>query len=996
MAAEPLQIVITAVDRASSTLKAVSSSVRSFGSEIGQIASGPLRLLGSITGGVGSAVSGVTSAVLSLAKGAVSGFASVANAASYVVAPVERGVGALFSFASGVAEVAINAAKLATVAAVVGAPLKALADFAEFQQGIINAVAVTGLLGTAADEARARLMDLGRAMSQTSLFSAKETAGAFYELASAGVAIRDMSMATVRPILDLAQATGGNLQDATHLAIATLNQFRDQFKDGLTGANMTQIADSFTATINLTFATLDKLGDSMQFIGPVAAAMGQSLQTTLAQLGNLYNAGFEASIAGTSLRNALDEIAAPSGEAQDALAKLGVTTVVMTPQLLALKETVDAARTSLTANTDLVEALSDQMRGLSISVRDSERTLDKQKERFDRQKDSIDKTKQSIAGLRDQLDKLTRTKLPGMEGYDNQLFALEQQRKALELQKSQLAPFQLFESNSLTQQIAAIQKRVDQITLQRDIQFDPQTKAIEDAANAAKIAMGDVNRPMAAGDIVAQIGSITTQYQQQTASLDQLVARHDRRADRIAKEEHHLASLRDTLSDVRDRYNDAKDAQEGLKTALTNAEQAFADAPKKARVLVDVLDDLRAKGATAADFLAIFGKRGGPAMLALSGITDKVRDLEAQLNHVGGIAASTASEQLRGLTGAMHRVTAAFEATGLSIVERFEPQLVGIADRITGFVHEHGPQLQAFLEQASSWFGSMADRVLHSNETLWVDVRSITANGWQNVQAVWRIGTALVRGDTDTLKTEVAGIMARLKENVHGAVESIKLLLGQMIPKDWQDEWLVFRSRLNKMLTGEQSVSATVMEGLRFIAAKFREWWPMIEPYLHQVIEALKGFLIREWATIQPVAVDLGTKIGRAIIDGLKTSVTSGLSNAIDWHHVGMLDPRNADWSRQGFLDAYSGLKMMIRGYARGGVVPGVGTGDTVPAMLSPGEEILTPADPRHRDNGGMGIVLNFHGPISIRSDNDIKALARQISHELYQERRRAGAGMPA
>jgi len=937
-------------------------------------------------------VGGLGSAVVSVAKTAASGFLSVANAASFVVAPVERGVGALFSFARGVADVALNAAKLATVAAVVGAPIKAIRDFAEFQQGVINAVAVTGLLGQEADDARTRLMALGREMSQTSLFSAKEAAGAFYELASAGVAVREMSMETVRPILDLAQATGGNLQDATHLAIATLNQFRDQFREGLTGANVQEVADSFTATVNLTFATLDRLGDSMQYIGPVAAAMGQSLQTTLAQLGQLYNAGFEASIAGTSLRNALEEIAAPSGEAQAALAKLGVVTVQMTPQLLAMQSAVDRARASLTANETSVESLSDRMRDLSVSVSASERSIDRQKQRFDRQKDAIDRTKKSLQDLKAQMDKLTAIRLPGMEGYDNQLFALEQQRKALELQKSQLAPFQLFEQNQLSGQIASIQQQIEQVQLKRDIEFNPQTKAIEDAAYAAKVAMGEVNAPMAVGDILTQIGAVSAQYVQQADKLERITARHATHEKAIAREERALSVLKTTLADLRDRYNDAKDAQEGLKTALESAEQAYADAPKKARAIVDVLDELKAKGASASDFLAIFGRRGGPAMLALAEITDKVRALEAQLGHVGGIAERTASEQLRGFTGAMHKVAAAFTATGLSIVERFEPQLTRVADGITRFVQSHGPDLERFLVNASSWFGTMADSVLHSNETMWVDVRKIASNGWGNVQSVWRLGTAFVHGDTETMRKEIAAIFGRLRENVRIAVELIKTTLTRMIPENWQDEWLVFRSRINKMLTGEQSVSSTVAEGLRFIASKFKEWWPMIEPQLKAVIDALKGFLIREWATIEPVAVDLGSKIGRAIIDGMKRSVVNAFDpKAVD---AGLklgawADMRN--WP--GFRGQQGGV---VPRYAAGGVVGGIGTGDTVPAMLSPGEEVLTPSDPRHRSNGGAGFTINFHGPVSIRSDDDIKQLARSLSKQLYQEHRRVAAGMPA
>jgi TP901 family phage tail tape measure protein len=878
-------------------------------------------------------------------------------------------------------------AKFAASAAILAAPAAAIKSFADFQQGIINAVAVTGLFGREADEARKRLMELGLEMSQRSLFSAKETAGAFYELASAGVAVREMSMQTVQPILDLAQATGGNLQDATHLAIATLNQFRTQFKEGMTGANMTEISDAFTATVNVTFATLDRLGDSMQYIGPVAAAMGQSLQQTLAQLGGLYNAGFEASLAGTSLRNALDEIAAPSGEAQDALAKLGVTTLEMTPHLLDLKSTVDAARTALQGNEATVEALDDQMRTLGVTIKQNEGALERHKQRFDREKDSIDKTKQSMTNLKAEFDKLTKTRLPGMEAFDNQLFALEQQRKQLELQKTQLAPFQLFEKNQVDAQLAVLQQQIEQVTLKRDIQFDPQTKAIEDAANAARIKMGEANAPMVSNDIIAQIGAITGQYAQQSATLDRVTSRHDKHAKVIAHEERDLSALKTTLGDLRDRYNDAKDAQEDLKKALESAEQVFSDAPKKGRELLGVLDELRAKGATAADFIAIFGKRGGPAMLALSGMTDKVRVLQQQIESMGGVAARTASEQMRGLTGEMHLVGAAFNAAGISIVDQFQPQLTGIARGITGFVHEHGPQLQHFLVDASTWFSTFASNALNSQSGLWPEVRKIVQNGWANVRGVWTAAQALLSGDGETFRRNISGIVSRLGGNI-GAVKNIigtsVRQIGQMIynmlPPDWQRRWILAKFEIQKAFE-QDGIIAAAQRGLSLL-------WQLLQPFFQ-----------RAWEVAEPYAVDLGTKIGSAIVQGMKQAIVNGvqavgqgLSGTVDWNHVHQLDPRNLDFSRQGFLDAYSGLKMMVRGYASGGIVPGIGTGDTVPALLSPNEEILTPSDPRHRRNGGSGFVINFHAPVTIRSDNDIK----KLSQELYREHRRVAAGMPA
>jgi hypothetical protein len=50
--------------------------------------------------------------------------------------------------------------------------------------------------------------------------------------------------------------------------------------------------------------------------------------------------------------------------------------------------------------------------------------------------------------------------------------------------------------------------------------------------------------------------------------------------------------------------------------------------------------------------------------------------------------------------------------------------------------------------------------------------------------------------------------------------------------------------------------------------------------------------------------------------------------------------------------------------FAQGGIVPGQGTGDTVPAMLTPGEVILNKAQQENLAGGMGGITINIQGGI--------------------------------
>jgi hypothetical protein len=77
---------------------------------------------------------------------------------------------------------------------------------------------------------------------------------------------------------------------------ATIRQF------GLEATDAAHVADVFTETANSTFNTVEQLGESMSYAGPVAKQLGMSLEDTAAILGTLGNVGIQGSNAGTAIR----------------------------------------------------------------------------------------------------------------------------------------------------------------------------------------------------------------------------------------------------------------------------------------------------------------------------------------------------------------------------------------------------------------------------------------------------------------------------------------------------------------------------------------------------------------------------------------------------------------------------------------------------------------------------------------------------------------------
>lgn len=197
--------------------------------------------------------------------------------------------------------------KMTALGAGIAAPLAlATRQFSSFDDAIRATAAVTGSLGPQGAAALAMLNDKARELGATTSFTAVQVANLMTELGRAGFnpqEINDMTAA----VLDLARSTGTDATLAAGIMAATLRQF------GLGATEATRAADVLTTTANSTFNTVESLGESLKYAGPVAKSLGMSLEDTAAILGVLGNVGIQGSEAGTALRR-LSVISAGAGE----------------------------------------------------------------------------------------------------------------------------------------------------------------------------------------------------------------------------------------------------------------------------------------------------------------------------------------------------------------------------------------------------------------------------------------------------------------------------------------------------------------------------------------------------------------------------------------------------------------------------------------------------------------------------------------------------------
>jgi len=214
---------------------------------------------------------------------------------------------ALASVQKGIGKIGSSMRNLGSRMAAIGAGIAlpvglAVRQFAAFD----DAIRATAAVSQASGAELQKLNDKARELGATTSFTAIEVANLMTELGRAGFKPDEINAMTAA-VLDLARATGTDAALSAGIMAATLRQF------GLGAGEATRAADVLTKTANSTFNTVEALGESLKYAGPVAKSLGLSLEDTTAILGVLGNVGIQGSEAGTALRR-LGVISAASGD----------------------------------------------------------------------------------------------------------------------------------------------------------------------------------------------------------------------------------------------------------------------------------------------------------------------------------------------------------------------------------------------------------------------------------------------------------------------------------------------------------------------------------------------------------------------------------------------------------------------------------------------------------------------------------------------------------
>ncbi len=162
------------------------------------------------------------------------------------------------------------------------------------------------------------LREQARTLGASTQFTAGEASNAQGFLAMAG--FNPTAIQAAMPgMLDLAKAGDSGLAETADIASNILTGFNLQASE--TG----RLGDVLVGTFTRSNTNLQMLGETMKYAAPVAASVGQDVETVAAMAGKLGDAGIQGSMGGTALRAILNRLSAPPKAAAAALDTLGIS-----------------------------------------------------------------------------------------------------------------------------------------------------------------------------------------------------------------------------------------------------------------------------------------------------------------------------------------------------------------------------------------------------------------------------------------------------------------------------------------------------------------------------------------------------------------------------------------------------------------------------------------------------------------------------------------------
>ncbi|MCI5680179.1 MAG: phage tail tape measure protein [Bacteroidales bacterium] len=225
---------------------------------------------------------------------------------------------------------------LPVTGAATGLAAAAVKTASDFDSSMSQVAAVSGAAGDELDQLREKAREMG---SKTK-FSASEAADAMNYMAMAGWKTSDM-LGGIEGVMSLAAASGEDLAVTSDILTDGLTAF------GLSAQESGRMADVMAAAASNANTNVSILGESYKYCASTAGAMGYSLEDVTESLGLMANAGVKGSQAGTTLKNAMINLAKPTDAMAQAMDNYNISITNSDGSMKSWNEVVGNLRESL-------------------------------------------------------------------------------------------------------------------------------------------------------------------------------------------------------------------------------------------------------------------------------------------------------------------------------------------------------------------------------------------------------------------------------------------------------------------------------------------------------------------------------------------------------------------------------------------------------------------------------------------------------------------------
>ncbi|MFD9248517.1 hypothetical protein [Streptomyces bottropensis] len=282
------------------------------------------------------------------------------------------------------------------------------------------------------------------------------------------------------------------------------------------------------------------------------------------------------------------------------------------------------------------------------------------------------------------------------------------------------------------------------------------------------------------------------------------------------------------------------------------------------------------------------------------------------------------------LVPVLGQMAAALINLAMSVIEPMLPLIVGLAGAMSGILAGAFNILVPAITTVVGWLTTFANKV--------TEVVNWIVKKFQSMYDIV-VGNSII--------PDMVREIVRWFTSLWTSTKKLFTALKDWVVKTWRDLWSAVRSRWDSFWSGLRSSISGAWRTLRESVTSLRtsvsnSWnnlWNGARDKMTSIFSTIRSKVDSFKSGMRTAFTSLRDSLGR-IWDGLKGKIASPVRYVISQVYNGGI---RRMWNAiAGKINSGITLPAIKLGFNKGGVVPGQGNRDTVPAMLTPGERILS------------------------------------------------------